>query len=124
MVNFGTLQCKHNENLCDKLGREHGIIYYGTDGVEKGKGIVSLLKKFSFFLSLSLSLSSLKSSFKDFYPGDNDMFNLCKEITGADPQEIAFQVMSQLPDVQDLSKNVFEVSIRRAFLISAYYFHW
>ena len=52
------------------------------------------------------------------------MFNLCKEITGADPQEIAFQVMSQLPDVQDLSKNVFEVSIRRAFLISAYYFHW
>lgn len=32
-----------------------------------------------------------------------------KEISGADPQEIAFQVMSQLPDVQNLNKDIFEV---------------
>lgn len=74
LVNFGTLRCKHNENLCEKLGREHGIIYYGTDGVEKDKGI---------------------------------------EIAGADPQEIAFQVMSQLPDVQNVNKDVFENIVRK-----------
>lgn len=37
------------------------------------------------------------------------IFLLLKEISGADPQEIAFQVMSQLPDVQNLNKDVFEV---------------
>lgn len=41
MVNFGILRCKYDENLCDKLGREYGIIYYGIEGVEKDKGIVS-----------------------------------------------------------------------------------
>lgn len=51
MVNFGTLRCKHNENLCAKLGREHGIIYYGTDDVAKDKGTVS--ESLSLYLSLS-----------------------------------------------------------------------
>ncbi|XP_048776636.2 dnaJ homolog subfamily C member 10-like [Ostrea edulis] len=74
VVNFGTLRCKHNENLCAKLGREHGIIYYGTDDVAKDKGT---------------------------------------EISGSDPQEIAFQVMSQLPDVKNLDKDIFENIVRK-----------
>ncbi|KAJ8320691.1 hypothetical protein KUTeg_002278 [Tegillarca granosa] len=69
LVNVGTMSCHSNDDLCEKLGLEHGTYFFEAGRVKKGKGL---------------------------------------EITSLVAQEIAKQVLSQLPDVANLNQEVFK----------------